>query len=254
MATGSVCRRSSTRPPTSIYIYVYTFPQQCNYAKHFCSWKLLEEKIAIQPKGGKKNHWKMPRLFNTSQSHHKKERVKKITYTGGSDATQCCVQSQFAHRNSHTLPINRWQPIHCELLWLQHMVTSSSTYIAENLEKSTTFKLLWNKQVCICCTNKREEEIGGKGKKNPNLEAKITKSEDSFSISNNNNFYILLGPVLQDVQNLTPGKGLSQKHTQHTTHELSLGVRNRVVKITQSLKSLRTTTTTTVLLPQKKKF
>jgi len=77
--------------------------------------------------------------------------VKKITYTGGSDATQCCVQSQFAHKNSHT------------------------------------------------------------------LEAKITKFEDSFSMSNNNNFYILLGPVLQDVQNLTPGKGLSQKHTQHTT-------------------------------------
>jgi len=107
----------------------------------------------------------MPHLFNTSQSHYKKERVKKIPYTGGSDATQCCVQSQFAHRNSHTLPINQWQPIHCELRWLQHMVASSGTYIAENLEKSTTFKLLWNQQVCICCTNKREEEIGGKGQK-----------------------------------------------------------------------------------------
>ncbi len=209
-----------------------------------------KKKSQSNQKEGKKNHWKMPHLFNTSQSHYKKERVKKITYTGGSDATQCCVQSQFAHRNSHTLPINRWQPIHCELLWLQHMVTSSSTYIAENLEKSTTFKLLWNK--FVFAAQIREEEIGGKGKKNPNLEAKITKSEDSFSISNNNNFYILLRPVLQDVQNLTPGKGLSQKHTQHTTHELSLGARNRVVKITQSLKSLRTTTT--VLLPQKIKF
>jgi hypothetical protein len=95
--------------------------------------------------------------------------------------------------------------------------------------------------------------LGGREKKNPNLEAKITKSEDSFSISNNNNFYILLRPVLQDVQNLTPGKRLSQKHTQHTTHELSLGTRNQVEKITQSLKSLRTTTTT-VLLPEKNKI
>jgi hypothetical protein len=59
------------------YIHVYTFPQQCNYAKHFCSWKLLEEKIAIQPKGGEKKPLKdAPSLQHISISLQERKSEK----------------------------------------------------------------------------------------------------------------------------------------------------------------------------------